>query len=80
MSKNENVKKYLGFMFDTFGFIKEEALESKRKLKKERNLFTEGNLLAYYSVVSLLQQQAKAFQIDLKDINLHDIDADKDLA
>ncbi|PWB39075.1 MAG: hypothetical protein C3F02_00440 [Parcubacteria group bacterium] len=79
MDKENNSNKYLGFIADTFKLIKEDALESKNKLKKERNSFNEGNLLAYYSVVSILQQQAEAFEIDLKDISLDGIDAEKDL-
>ena len=37
------------------------------------------SISAFHRVVSLMQQQAGAFDIPLSEINLHDIDAEKDL-
>jgi len=41
--------------------------------------FEKGRLLAYYEVLSLIQQQAKAFGVDMAEINMEDFDPDKDI-
>lgn len=79
MELEKEITKYLGFMSDTFQFIREDALEAKKDRDNKKREFYEGQLLAYRGVVSLLINQAKAFGIDLKDIKLNDIDPDKDL-
>jgi len=56
--------------------IKVMAAAAKKERKDE---YTSGYAMALYEVVSLLQGQASAFQISPEDIDLADIDADKDL-
>ena len=41
--------------------------------------FEKGRLFAYYEVLSLIQQQAKAFGIDMAKINMENFDADRDI-
>ncbi|MEZ4618175.1 MAG: hypothetical protein R2867_22040 [Caldilineaceae bacterium] len=41
--------------------------------------FEKGRLLAYYEVLSLIQQQAVVFDIDLAEIGLKDFNVDKDI-
>ncbi|MEZ4864117.1 MAG: hypothetical protein R3C14_22575 [Caldilineaceae bacterium] len=41
--------------------------------------FEKGRLFAYYEVLSLIQQQAKAFGIDMAEINMQDFNADRDV-
>jgi hypothetical protein len=38
-----------------------------------------GALMAFHSVISLLQQQARAFGIPLEELDLSDVDPERDL-
>lgn len=72
--------KYKHYLHDLGILIKEEAREAKQQCDIAVNdRFTLGELLTWYRVVSLMQQQAQAFGIDLKDLRLDDIDPDSDL-
>lgn len=42
-------------------------------------MFEAGRLTAYYEVISLMQQQAVAFGIELHQVQLDDIEPDRDL-
>lgn len=68
-----------GYLTDLIMLLKEDALEAKKRFIEEKNDYNSGYSFAYYEIISLMQQQAKAFQIDFKDLKLDDIDADKDL-
>jgi len=41
--------------------------------------FSTGYMAGFHRVVSLMQQQAEAFDIPLEEIGLQEIDADEDL-
>jgi hypothetical protein len=79
MSKNT-----LGHYLADLGFLlKQEALDAKARAARETgepgHQFALGRALAYYEVLSLMHQQAKAFGVDAKDLSLHDFDPDRDL-
>jgi hypothetical protein len=81
---NSEDQKYQHYLLDLGYLIRERALDAKeRQSRKEKGsldyLFEAGRLLAFNEVISLMQQQATGFDIDLKELNLHDIDPDKDL-
>lgn len=59
--------------------LKEGALKCKERSKEKSDDYVKGRLMAYYEFISLLKQQADAFGIDLKDINLQDFDEFKEL-
>jgi hypothetical protein len=72
-----------GYLYDLGLLIRDLALEAKRERvectsNSERG-FTLGRLMAFHEVVSLMQQQAVAFDIPLTEIGLEDIDPEKDL-
>jgi hypothetical protein len=72
-----------GYLRDLGFSIREKALEAKRTNDAipgdpDRG-FSLGRLMAYHEVVSLMQQQAEAFNISLAEIGLADIDPEKDL-
>jgi regulator of protease activity HflC (stomatin/prohibitin superfamily) len=71
------------YLRDLVKLLKEEALASKISAKEAKggsnSDFESGRLMAYYEVVSLIQQQANAFGIDLADLFIKDIDPDTDL-
>jgi len=71
--------KYKNYLKDLGEIIKKNSLEAKQKRKIENDDYSKGRLMAYYEVISLLKQQAKAFNIDLKDIELENFDEDKNL-
>jgi hypothetical protein len=76
--------KYRHYLLDLGYLIRERAIDAKeRQSRKEKSsidyMFEAGRLLAFNEVISLMQQQAMGFDIDLKELNLHDIDPDKDL-
>ncbi|MEQ9115694.1 MAG: hypothetical protein RLN62_02750 [Rickettsiales bacterium] len=79
MSKND-LKNYV---IQTMEYLKEDAFQAKASYLKEKNLgkssFKDGVLMGYYYAITLFKKQAELHGIDLKDINLDDIDPDKDL-
>lgn len=75
--------KYRLYLYDLGHFVKEEALDSKRKLEAASpgtdKSYEEGQLIAFYRIITLMQQQAEGFDIPLKDLQLEDIEPDRDL-
>ncbi len=76
------------FLRDLGYLLKEASLEAKQEFSNMKEkpessetdlAFASGRALAYYEVISLMQQQAAAFQLNLRDLSLNDIDANKDL-
>lgn len=64
-------------------YLKEDAIAAKEDYLNAKNsnskLFNDGVLMGYYYVITLLKQQAEAFGINPNDLNLDNIDPDKDL-
>ena len=80
MKEGELLKSYL---FDLGGLGKEYALAAieareQHKARPEQE-FYDGYVLGFYRIVSLMQQQALAFGLNLKDVQLDGIDPDRDL-
>ena len=71
------------YLADLGHLLKEDAVAAKRDSDAARSgedaAFARGRSLAYYEVISLLQQQAWVFGIPLEEINLADINPDRDL-
>ena len=81
MKDDEKFKHYL---FDLGRLVREYALaavEERQKQEDSTSLeFYEGYILGFHRIVSLMQQQALAFGIELKDLQLEGIEPDRDLA
>ena len=81
MKDDEKFKYYL---FDLGRLVREYALaavEERQKQKDPSSLeFYEGYILGFHRIVSLMQQHALAFGIELKDLQLEGIEPDRDLA
>jgi len=81
MKKNSSTHK--NYLHDLGILIKEEALEAKKKKESSKTMnekqFNTGYMMGFHRVISLMQQQAESFRIDLKDISLNDIDPYEDL-
>lgn len=80
MKHDEQLQNYL---FDLGRLVKEYALTAVEERDKHQDEatreFYDGYVSGFHRVVSLMQQQALAFGIDLKDIQLDGIDPDRDL-
>jgi hypothetical protein len=80
MKDDDTVKNYL---YDLGGLIKEYALAAVAEREKQSDgaaqEFYDGYVQGFHRVVSLMQQQAQAFGIDLKDLQLEGVEPDRDL-
>jgi hypothetical protein len=77
-------QKYQRYLYDLGPILKERALRHKAARDaafrgSEDYSFQSGHVLAFNEVISILQQQADAFQIGRRDLRLEDIDPDRDL-
>ena len=76
--------KYKHYLEDLGEIVKTRALEVKEERTKEPQGspgydFQCGRLVAFNEIVSILQQQAEGFGINLDELNLEDIAPDRDL-
>lgn len=71
------------YLRDLGDLLKRAALDARRARDAEtgdaERTFETGRLTAYHEVVSLMQQQAVAFDIALTEVSLDDIDPERDL-
>lgn len=75
-------EKVKGYLIDSITLLKELAIEAKKEAdnpKESLEDYNKGELMAYYSVFSLLKHQAFVFNIDEKEIGLTEIKPDRDL-
>ena len=79
MSKNLDITLYQDYLKDLGVLIKELALEAKQQAIENRNDFSIGYMSGFHRIVSLMQQQAEAFNIPVEEIGLNGIDADEEL-
>jgi hypothetical protein len=74
---------FQNYLFDLGGLIKEHALAAVAERAKQSDRaaqgFYDGYVQGFHRVVSLMQQQAQAFGIDLKDLQLEGVEPDRDL-
>jgi uncharacterized membrane protein YccC len=71
-----NYLRDLGYLVREAG---EEAKTSAGSAAEDDRQFQHGRLMAYYEVLSLMQQQAVAFDLPLQDLALDGLDPDRDL-
>lgn len=76
---NENFKNYIRYMGN---LIKEQAKQAKRDEDNPQAGFEDynkGAVMAYYTVISTLKNQAPFFDLEQEDIGLADINPEVDL-
>jgi hypothetical protein len=77
-------KKFEHYLFDLGRLVREYAFAAVEERQKQEDstslVFYEGYILGFHRIVSLMQQQALAFGIELKDLQLEGIEPDRDLA
>lgn len=77
-----NDEKFKGYIIDTITLLKELARKAKKDADKPKEGFedyTQGVIMGYYSIITLLKHQAFAFCMDQKELGLADINPDIDL-
>lgn len=71
------------YLRDLGDLLKRAALNVREQRdsasREDDRTFEAGRLTAYYEVISLMQQQAEAFGIELDQVQLDDIEPDRDL-
>jgi hypothetical protein len=76
-------EKWKNYLLDLGQVMNEYALEAVAERAKHRGQpaqeFYDGYVLGFHRIVSLMQQQALAFGIDLKELKLDGIQPDRDL-
>jgi hypothetical protein len=81
MSFNNEV--YRNYLLDLGTLFKEEALSAKQELDQHRDAADKdyyiGQLIAWHTVISVMQQQASSFNIPLAEIKLDGIEPERDL-
>ena len=74
---------YKHYSRDSATLLKKMARDAKREAMAAKGTADEsfqlGSLMAFHTVISLLQQQARAFQIPLTELDLADIEPEKEL-
>jgi len=76
--------KYKNYLVDLGFLVKERALESKVTKQGEQKdssnyIYETGRLMAFNEMISIMQQQAEGFEIELSELNLEGIEPDRDL-
>ena len=75
--------KFKHYLLDLGRLIKEYALAAVAEREKQSDRaaqeFYDGYVQGFHRVVSLMQWQAQAFGIDLKDLQLEGVEPDRDL-
>lgn len=74
---------YRNYLMDLAVIFKEEALSAKQEFEKSRGTTDEGYcsglLMAWHTVISIMQQQAAGFDIPMSEIKLDGINPERDL-
>jgi len=67
------------FLRDLVGLLVEKARKAKAERDASGTDYELGQLMAYYETVSLIQQQAEAFDLSFEDIGMPAIDPEAEL-
>lgn len=68
------------YLKDLGYLIRERAVEAAEKSRRDRSdRYAQGRAMALYEVVSLMQDQAEVFDLDLAELSLDGINPENDL-
>ena len=67
------------YLLDLGTLLQERVLEAKKSSQESGSDYDLGRLMAYHEIISLMVQQAEAFGMELKEINLVGLDSEQDL-
>jgi hypothetical protein len=68
-----------GYLKDLGLLIKEQALAARSTRDRNQDAYSIGALMAWHSMVSIMQSQAVLFGIDLSRVGLEAINPERDL-
>jgi hypothetical protein len=66
------------YLRDLGALLKERAFEARARRDAEKTEFDAGRTMAYYEVLSTMQNKATAFGLTLEELQLEDVDPDRD--
>ena len=69
----------MNYLRDLVRLIVQKAREAKKDRDSSNSAYDIGRLMAYHDIVSLIQQQADAFNLSYDEIGLTRIDPERDL-
>ena len=76
-------EQFQNYLFDLGGLVKEYARAAVQERQQQQDQaareFYDGYVLGFHRIISLMQQQAQAFGIAFKDLQLDGIEPDRDL-
>jgi hypothetical protein len=71
------------YLHDLGAELRERALKAKQQAKTARGTsdeqYEQGKAIAYYEVLSLMESEAKTFELPPEDLHFEGFDADRDL-
>jgi hypothetical protein len=73
---------YRNYLLDLGRYVRDAGTTAKTEAESasdDDRQFEQGRWMAYYEVLSLMQQQAAAFNLPLRDLSLDGFDADRDV-
>jgi hypothetical protein len=73
---------YRHYLLDLGRYVREAGIDARADMESasdDDRQFQQGRRMAYYEVLSLMQQQATAFDLPPRDLSLDGFDADRDL-
>ncbi len=68
---------YKHYLLDLVPIIKENSKSLIQKQQKNHSDFVDGQIFAYYDILSVMQQQAIAFGLDVNEIGLQELEIEK---
>ncbi len=64
---------YKNYLLDTLAVLLEKNKSLQEQAQQNKDEFLDGQLFAYYDILTILKQQAIAFGIDEKELGLSEI-------
>jgi len=68
-----NETSYKNYLLDTLAILLEKNKSLQEQAQQNKDEFLDGQLFAYYDILTILKQQAIAFWIDEKELGLAEI-------
>jgi len=68
---------YKYYLLDLVPIIMDNSKSLIKKHQQNNTDFVDGQIFAYYNILSLMQQQAIAFGLDLNELGLQELEIEK---
>lgn len=74
-----NESRFKNYLYDLGTIVAEKAIHAKRSALDNDDAYSVGYLMALHEMVSLMQSQAKQFDISLQEVGLEGLNPEIDL-